>query len=265
MERWSLKSSAAVVLQRDVRDVGSGEEAARVRADELVVAGGDVRVDHPRCRRPRLDRVHVGRADEELAAGRTRTGGRVGRAREQAFERGHERADAVQRRAVLDPRDPDVPGDLRRTTEVLDVVVGHRGALGVPHDVDLVRAGSREHLVDEGGELRRALLHRGQPAEFVERCGPAVPVREREHAVAVVREQRGHRLPVVGHVGEQPVDEHDRVGVRGAGLAGPVVRAGRRGSGLERGRGDVRREGVRDRVLRAARPPPAARPPSRSP
>ena len=64
-----------------------------------------------------------------------------------------ERADAVQCRAVLHAGDADVARDLRGAAEVLDVVVGHRGAFGMTDDVDLVGAGRVEHPVDERGEL----------------------------------------------------------------------------------------------------------------
>ena len=140
---------------------------------------------------------------------------------------------------------------LRSPAEVLDVVVGHRRALGVTDNVDLARVRRREDLIDERRQLCRALLHRREPAELVARWARArvVAVRQREHAVAVVREQRRHRLPVVGHVGEQAVDEHDRARVCPAGSARPVVRAGWRRSLLGRARDHVGREEVRHRVL----------------
>ncbi len=46
----------------------------------------------------------------------------------------------MQRRAVLDAGDTDIVRDLRRTTQVLDVVVGHGRAFGVADDVDAGRA-----------------------------------------------------------------------------------------------------------------------------
>ena len=67
----------------------------------------------------------------------------------------------------------------------------------------LLRARRGEHLVDERGEL----APRSAPSARARRTGRAattrpesVAVGQREHAVAVVREQRRHRLPVVGHV-----------------------------------------------------------------
>ena len=75
-------------------------------------------------------------------------------------------------------------------------------------------------------------------------------VGQREDAVAVVREQRRHRLPVVGHVGEQPVDEHDRVaGCAALGRHDQSFAPGGGVPGCERRGDDVGRERVRHRVL----------------
>ena len=58
----------AVVLQRDVRDVRAGQEAARVRRHQFVVSRRDVRVGDAGRGRAGFDRVHVRRPDEELVA-----------------------------------------------------------------------------------------------------------------------------------------------------------------------------------------------------
>ena len=241
----------AVVLHRDVRDVRPREEAAGVRAHQLVVARGQIGVHDTARRCARLDRVDVVGADDELLARAARARDRVGCTREERAVVGGERADTVEGRAVLDARHADVARDLRGAAEVLEVVVGHRRTFGMTHDVDLAGAGRREDLIDERGQLRRALLHRCEATELRQcrrRVG-IVAVGQREHAVTVVREQRRHRLPIVGHVREQAVHEHDGPRVRSCRPARPVVRPRRRCPRLERGGQHVRRERVRHGVL----------------
>jgi hypothetical protein len=100
----------------------------------------------------------------------------------------------------------------------------------VADDVDLARAGRDEDTVDEGRELLGAGLHPRHAARLVEGRINAVEsaVGQREDAVAVVGEQRRDRLEVDGLVGEQPVDEYDRLGVLGARLAAEIIGSGRR-------------------------------------
>ena len=127
--------------------------------------------------------------------------------------------------------EPHVVINLGGAAQELDVVVGHRGSFGVTDDVHLAGAGCRNHPVDEPGQLLGALLHREEPAHLIQRKWQPRDgaVRQREDAVAVVRQQWSHDLPF-GHVCQQAVDQHDRFGVGGARLAGPVVDAEGRGS-----------------------------------
>ena len=139
-------------------------------------------------------------------------------------ERPDQRGQPVQRGAVVARRERDQPVHEGGAAEELQVVPRHHAALRVTHQVDLGRAGRREHPGHERGQLAR----RGGdvPGALDDRRRRAPAVVEGEDAVPVVGQQRRGGLPVVVLVRERAVHQDDRIRVRGRRLAAEVVRPG---------------------------------------
>ena len=195
------------------------------RRDNLVARGLDHRVPHAG------DRVAAAvQLGEEGRAHLLLDTGHAGCAqdavdRAEQPERLAEAGQPAECGAVVGRRDPHKRVNLRRAAEELEVVAGHHATLRVPDNVDLGRPCRGEHTVHERRQLpgrRRDLPGR---LKVVGRRATAIV--EREDAIAVIRENRGRRLPVVVHVLDGPVHEHDWIRVRRARPAGEVVGAGR--------------------------------------
>ena len=225
--RWPGRVRRAEVLQHDVRRARFVEDSAGVRRDDLVVLAHDARVR-------RAGDVHAA-AGEVVQERRRREVllARAARRPQDRAEPGHggeqrlgQRVEAAERGAAVVRAEADEVGDLRRAAAVLQVVRGHRAALGVADDVDLRRTGRGPHPVDEPAELRGAVAHGREPADAGAEDAGAVG--QREDAVALGGDLRRVEEPVDGVVRAEAVHEHDGLRVRGRRTAAPVVPAAAR-------------------------------------
>ena len=235
---------AAEVLHGVVRHAGL--DAARVRADQLVVLGDDVGVGDALDRRgaARAQLLHEVRAGRHLVAGgevvaeQLVAAARVAERRSQLADASTGRRGPSRARAGRARRTCRCSARRRGTSRSSRASRCPRSGRGCR---PCLRAGLVEHLGDERLELLGALLDLGEAAEGVgERCRRSrrLAVGQRVHAVAVVLQQRRVGLPVGGLVAEQAVHEHDRFGVRLAsgGSASRWRRAGPAASARRRGR-----------------------------
>jgi hypothetical protein len=153
----------AQVLHQHVGDAGFVDELALVGRDDLVVSRRDHGVVHAG------DGIAVGVELGHEVGAHHLLGQGGGGATDGLFQAGEEveqRGQAEQGGAVGVGRDADQGVDLRRALGVVpEVVPRHHAPLGVPDEIDLGRAGGRQHLVDVLPQLGGGFLHRAERAE----------------------------------------------------------------------------------------------------
>lgn len=221
-EEMLVQGAEAEVLKQSVGNASIVLVAGLPWGDNLVVLGGNVRVDDASTNITAgiqlLDKV---RGVDHLVE-RGSNGVKEGLAGGKDLESLGVGDNVAQSGAVVDGRDADVSVDLASTISVLHPVSGENTTLGMTDNVDLGSVGLGQHIVDKGTQFRGRILNGSKTTEsrdlLVLAVGQAI------NAVALLDEHGNEITPRINRE-KSRVDQDERTGMGGAGLAVVVVDA----------------------------------------